>query len=155
MKTLKIIEYIEYVTSFLKVNNVEVGDKTYQTPYGVDAPYFNSYITHHSTLPLDSFDRIYALYLLDTYPNIVEEFNVETYVASTSSEDTTEYIKGLLGQDLWDAFCSLPTSLAYENYEREYISPSEGLANILHVAREGHNATLTDSYANGGWFGAS
>ena len=155
MRNLKLIEYIDYVKSFAIANNIDLGSETYETNDGVEVPYFRSHIYHHEDPPLDSYDRIYALYLIDVYPEIVANFDVNTVTQFESHDEAVVYLENLMGPELWEAFISLPTNLAYENYEREGMSPTDGLANLLNIARQGRDATLTDSYANGGWFGAS
>lgn len=158
-------EYIDYLVDYIKSNN-EINEDWETTVYeerkfGLKLPYISSYISHHYPVPNDSFDRLFALYLIDKYPEVVAKVNKEKLVAAldkaaASSEFKIEdYLESVVGADLWELAGALPTELAYDNYEREGMALKTALINILHKASEGRDVVLKDSYANGGWFGAS
>lgn len=44
---------------------------------------------------------------------------------------------------------------AYNNYEREWLSDENAWTAMTHVAKQGREKVLVDSYEDGGWFGAS
>lgn len=111
-------------------------------------------IHHHNKAPFDSFDRIFALWLIDQHFEIIANFDVEK--AKFSEEYCEEYFTECImdNQELFDEW-NHNTDLAYDNYEREDINAICAFINMLNVAEKGPDAVLKDSYCNGGWFGAS
>ena len=103
---------------------------------------------HNNEIPFDSVDRIYGLYLIDKNSKLL---NVDI---SDVSKLTQEYMDKLMTKEEREEF-DLVTYWAYENYEREGLSPYEAFFNIIAVAKNGYDYTLKDSYYDGGWFGAS
>lgn len=114
------------------------------------------YIFHGNKLPFDSFDRIFALYLIDQHYGIVESFDTEKAMGKSGEEYTKKFFDEMIKQnqgilDEWDS----NTDRAYNNYEREGISDIIAFGNMLYVAKNGPDAVLKDSYYENGWFGAS
>lgn len=105
-------------------------------------------ISHHSDVPFDSFDRIYALYLIDKGSELI---NTDL---SDIKKLTGDYLKELMAAEEYNEFISV-SNYAYDNYEREGMAPYEAFFNIINVAKKGRDIVLKDSYYDGGWFGAS
>lgn len=98
------------------------------------------WINYSHEKPLDSWDRLFALYLIDTHPDYLNK----SWDEVKELEDIKDFSnRGYVG------------ILAYDNYEREWLSDSEAWDNMVIVAKKGKEAVLTDSYDNDGWFGAS
>lgn len=107
---------------------------------------------HNNDVPFDSVDRIYALYLIESNSHLLE-INLDE-INKDKEKQTNEYMYSLMTQEEQDEF-KLVTDWAYENYEREGMSPYVAFFNLIYVAKQGKEAVLTDSYYVGGWFGAS
>lgn len=103
---------------------------------------------HNNEIPFDSVDRIYGLYLIDIKSKLLD------IDMSDINKLNQEYMDNLLSEEEIKEF-SLVTEWAYENYEREAMSPYAAFFNILDVAQKGKEVVLRDSYYTGGWFGAS
>ena len=107
---------------------------------------------HNNDIPFDSVDRIYALYLIDEKSHFLD-INLDE-ILKDKEKQTNEYMYSLMTDYEKEEF-DLVTNWAYENYEREGMSPYVAFFNIIDVAKKGINVVLKDSYYNGGWFGAS
>lgn len=107
---------------------------------------------HNNNIPFDSVDRIYALYLIDEKSNLLN-INLDE-ILKDKEKQTNEYMYSLMNDYEKEEF-SLVSNWAYENYEREAMSPYVAFFNIISVAQKGKDAVLKDSYYDGGWFGAS
>lgn len=131
---------------FLVKINEELGIKE----GSVDAEEILRSIYYGYDAPKDSVDRIFALYLIDCHS---EALNVDM----DKIKESEEYAKSLyreLPEDIKEDF-EFIKFISYDNYEREGMSDFVAYFNIINVAKEGRDYTLRDSYANGGWFGAS
>lgn len=94
---------------------------------------------HRNNSPLDSVDRVFGLYLFDLHKDEVD--------VATCLED--------FSQEIQDDFAII-TDVAYDNYEREGMSPDTAMKGILSVIKEKDRAgILRDCYCMGGWFGSS
>ena len=97
---------------------------------------------HHSCeKPYDSWDRLFALYIIDSHPELLGK--------------EWEEVKD--NEDMQD-FCihsGFEGSCAYDNYEREWLSDENAFRELMKVAVKGREAVLEDSYEDDGWFGAS
>lgn len=117
-------------------------------------------IDYRNDKPFDSFDRLFALYLIDQHIEVINEFDVEK-ACESSENGEIEYQKAFDNRsnsslDLKNEYEKVLWTMSYENYEREGIDNICALVNMIHVAKKGKEAVLTDSYANeDGWFGAS
>ena len=110
----------------------------------------NQWDIHRSNeLPFDSVDRLIALYLLDNHPEMV----ALSLMHITSSEQAWKWYTEF--DEEFKKWFDLASNWAYNNYEREWISNAVALVYILAIAKQGLDEVLTNSYANGGWFGAS
>lgn len=107
---------------------------------------------HNNNIPFDSVDRIYALYLIDDKSDLLN-INLDE-ILKDKEKQTDEYMYSLMNDYEKEEF-SLVTNWAYENYEREAMSPYVAFFNIISVAQKGKDVVLKDSYYDGGWFGAS
>ena len=107
---------------------------------------------HNNNIPFDSVDRIYALYLIDEKSDLLN-INLDE-ILKDKEKQTNEYMYSLMNDYEKEEF-SLVTNWAYENYEREAMSPYVAFFNIISVAQKGKDVVLKDSYYDGGWFGAS
>ena len=109
-------------------------------------------IDYLGDIPFDSFDRLYALYLLDFHDEIVKNLDVKKALENRKyAEDY--YNKSLDKENIRNEFERELFGLAYENYEREDVSKLEAFINIIKVAKEGKEVVLKDSYKTGGYFG--
>ena len=98
------------------------------------------WINYTHEKPLDSWDRLFALYLIDTHPECINK----TWDEVKDIEDIKDFSNsGYAGNN------------AYNNYEREWLSDKDAWAAMTNVAKQGRDAVLVDSYEDGGWFGAS
>lgn len=107
-----------------------------------DLDLVNNYwwIDYSNEKPLDSWDRLFALYLIDVHPECLDK--------------TWDEVKDL--EDIKDfSIDSYEGSKAYDNYEREWISNEDAWRKMIEVAKQGRDAVLIDSYEDGGWFGAA
>ena len=107
---------------------------------------------HNNNIPFDSVDRIYALYLIDEKSQLLN-INLDE-ILKDKEKQTNEYMYSLMNDYEQEEF-KLVTEWAYENYEREAMSPYVAFFNIISVAQKGKEVVLKDSYYDGGWFGAS
>ena len=107
---------------------------------------------HNNNVPLDSVDRIYALYLIDSNSHLLE-INIDE-IKKDKEKQTNEYMYSLMTEEEKSEF-ELVSEWAYENYERELMSPYVAFFNLIDVAKKGKEVVLNDSYYDGGWFGAS
>ena len=97
------------------------------------------WINYSHEKPLDSWDRLFALYLLDVHPEVINK----TWDEVKDLEDIKEVGDGYEG------------NRAYDNYEREWLSASDAWNEMTNVAKQGRDVVLVDSYEDNGWFGAS
>lgn len=107
---------------------------------------------HNNKIPFDSVDRIYALYLIDDKSHLLD-IDLEEIIKDKEKQ-TNEYMYSLMNKEEKEEF-ELVTDWAYDNYEREGISPYVAFFNIIDVAKKGKEVVLKDSYYDGSWFGAS
>lgn len=111
-------------------------------------------VSYDNPLPCDSYDRLYALYLLDCHKSIIDEFDVQK--ACQDKEYADKQFNTLLDNEgIKEEFMETLFFMSYENYEREGISHLVAFVNMVNVAQHGRDAVLNDSYKNNGWFGAS
>lgn len=116
-------------------------------------------IDYRNDKPFDSFDRLFALYLIDQHIDVINKFDVDKACESLEN-GKAEYKKAFdtpkTSIDLKNEYEKILWPMSYENYEREGIDNICALVNMIHVAKKGKEAVLTDSYADeDGWFGAS
>ena len=97
------------------------------------------WINYTHEKPLDSWDRLFALYLIDVHPDCVNK----TWDEVKDIEDIKEFDDGYEG------------NRAFDNYEREWLSAQDAWREMTNVAKQGREKVLVDSYDNDGWFGAS
>ena len=102
------------------------------------------WINYSHEKPLDSWDRLFALYLIDVHPECIDK-----------AWDEVKDIEDV--KDFGNCDCrGYEGSKAYDNYEREWLSDEDAWKAMVAVAKKGREAVLVDSYAeDGGWFGAS
>lgn len=105
-------------------------------------------IDYYNSVPYDSFDRWFAVYLIENKSEILKINAFEKL-----KEGESNFLQYLSDEEL--ELFQEETNYAYHNYEREWLSKDEALYNLLKVANQGIDAVMTDSYENGGWFGAS
>ena len=98
------------------------------------------WINYSHEKPLDSWDRLFALYLLDVHPECVDK----SWDEVKDLEDIKEFGNG-----------GYEGNKAYNNYEREWLCDKDAWLAMVLVAKKGRDVVLTDSYEDGGWFGAS
>lgn len=113
-------------------------------------------IFYMNKLPFDSFDRIFALYLINQHYDIIESFDIEKATSKSGEEYTEKFFNEKIkqNQEILDEWNS-NSIRAYDNYEREGITDTVAFGNMLYVAKNGPEAVLKDSYYKNGWFGAS
>ena len=98
------------------------------------------WINYSHEKPLDSWDRLFALYLIDVHPDCVNK----TWEEVKDIEDIKDFsIDGYEG------------NRAYDNYEREGLGDTDAWEAMTNVAKKGKDVVLVDSYEDDGWFGAS
>ena len=98
------------------------------------------WINYSHEKPLDSWDRLFALYLIDVHPDCVNK----TWNEVKDIEDIKDFsIDGYEG------------NRAYDNYEREGLGDTDAWEAMTNVAKKGKDVVLVDSYEDDGWFGAS
>ena len=126
--------FSSYVKSYFEDNNMEYED-------------LNS-VAHQNHPPFDSFDRLYALYLIDKKPQIIQkaykfssEEECKTFLDNLD-EDTKKEMKALF-------------RYSYDNYEREGMRDTVAYGNLLYEATKGKESVLKSTYGEGGWFGSS
>ena len=90
--------------------------------------------------PLDSWDRLFALYLIDVHPECVDK----TWGEVKDIEDVKDF-----------GFEGFEGYRAYSNYEREWLDDEDAWREMANVAKRGREAVLADSYETGGWFGVA
>ena len=90
--------------------------------------------------PLDSWDRLFALYLIDIHPDCINKSWNEVKELEDIKDFSIESYAG---------------ARAYDNYEREWLGDEDAWNSMVKVAKQGRDAVLVDSYEDGGWFGAS
>lgn len=132
-------KFYKFAENFCKENNVNFDGSRFA-------------FFHNNNIPFDSVDRIYALYLIDSNSHLLD-IDIDE-IMKDESKQTNEYMYNLMTDVEKEEF-DLVTDWAYENYEREGMSPYVAFFNIIAVAKKGKDITLTDSYYDGGWFGAS
>lgn len=98
------------------------------------------WINYSHERPLDSWDRLFALYLLDVYPDCV----YKTWDEVKDLEDIKDFSNN-----------GFEGNKAYNNYEREWLSDKDAWDAMTNVAKQGRERVLVDSYDDDGWFGAS
>ena len=97
-------------------------------------------INYSHEKPLDSWDRLFALYLIDVHPECIDK----TWDEVKDIEDIKAFSNvGYEGRK------------AYDNYERECLSDKDAWGAMVDVAKQGREKVLVDSYEDDGWFGAS
>lgn len=107
-------------------------------------------INYSRDIPFDSFDRLYALYLIENHKeDVLDKYDIDLAI------ENEEYAKNQYNKVIKEEYEEYLHGLSYENYEREGISNLVSFVNMVHIAKKGTEAVLNDSYANGGWFGAS
>ena len=111
----------------------------------------NQVINYGRSKPFDSYDRLFALYILDNFSEWIGGLDVQKL---SKSRAYCEEFYASMSSDMLEDYESL-SILAYDNYEREGISKLEAFANIVYIASKGREEVLSNSYAEGGWFGAS
>lgn len=136
---IKDTKFYKFAEKFCKENNKEFA--------GTRFAFF-----HNNNIPFDSVDRIYALYLIDSNSHLID-INLDE-ILKDKDKQTNEYMYSLMTEEETEEF-KLVTNWAYENYEREGMSPYVAFFNIIDVAKKGREVVLKDSYYDGGWFGAS
>ena len=136
---IKDTKFYKFAEKFCKENNKEFD--------GTRFAFF-----HNNNIPFDSVDRIYALYLIDTKSHLLD-IDIDEIIED-KEKSSNEYMYSLMLEEEQEEF-KLVTDWAYENYEREGISPYVAFFNLLDVAKKGKEIVLNDSYYDGGWFGAS
>lgn len=97
------------------------------------------WINYSHEKPLDSWDRLFALYLIDVHPECLDKAWDEV----KDLEDVKEFDSGYEG------------NRAFDNYEREWLGVQDAWREMANVARQGRERVLADSCEDGGWFGAS
>ena len=97
------------------------------------------WINYSHEKPLDSWDRLFALYLIDVHPEVINK----TWDEVKDLEDIEEFDGGFEGHR------------AYDNYEREWLSAEDAWREMTNVAKKGRAVVLVDSYEDDGWFGAA
>lgn len=98
------------------------------------------WINYTHEKPLDSWDRLFALYLIDVHPECVDKDWDEV----KDLEDIKDFSNsGFAGNK------------AYDNYEREWLCDKDAWREMTNVAKKGRDVVLVDSYEDDGWFGAS
>lgn len=132
-------EFYKFAEKFCKENNREFDGSRFA-------------FFHNNEIPFDSVDRIYALYLIDTKSHLLDIDTEE--IIKNKDKQTNEYMYSLMTKEEKEEF-DLISNWAYENYEREMMSPYVAFFNIIAVAQKGYEYTLKDSYYDGGWLGAS
>lgn len=125
-------EFLKYANEFLKDGDCERNDLNY---------------LRKNEVPYDSVDRIYALYVIDTMPHLLD------IDLSTQENIHKEFDKGI-PKEIEEEFQEV-TYKSYNNYEREGMSQIEAYINIINIAKKGKEETLKDSYYTNGYFGAS
>lgn len=113
--------FMQYVYTLLKENNLE--QEVWSVRYSHERPF-------------DSFDRLYALYVLEKRPDLLT-----TAFDNLNEADAAEF--------------NDQSNHAYNNYEREMISQEEAYNILMAIAKGGIEVVRKDSYDDGGWFGAS
>lgn len=114
-----------------------------------DATFF---INYKNSRPFDSFDRLYALYLLEEHKEIINKIDIErAYFDRQYANDKCYEI--LEKEDILDEFNHQLFRLAYDNLERQNDSLVTPFINMITVAQAGKDSILEDSYQNGGYFG--
>lgn len=98
------------------------------------------WINYSHERPFDSWDRLFALYLIDVHPECIDK----TWDEVKDIEDIKDFSNdGYEGRK------------AYDNYEREWLSDKDAWREMVDVAKQGREKVLVDSYEDDGWFGAS
>ncbi len=98
------------------------------------------WINYSHEKPIDSWDRLFALYLIDVHSECLDK----TWNEVKDLEDIKDFsIDGYAGNK------------AYNNYEREWLSDEVAWREMANVAKQGREKVLIDFYYDGGWFGAS
>ena len=98
------------------------------------------WINYSHEKPLDSWDRLFALYLIDVHPECIDK----TWDEVKDIEDINDFSNvGYEGRK------------AYDNYERECLCDKYAWGAMVDVAKQGREKVLVDSYEDDGWFGAS
>ena len=126
--------FSSYVKNFFEKNNMEYEDL--------------KSVAHQNHSPFDSFDRLYALYLIDKKPQIIQkaykfpsEEDCKTFLDNLD-EDAKKEMKALF-------------RYSYDNYEREGMPDTVAYGNLLYEATKGKESVLKSTYGEGGWFGSS
>lgn len=107
-------------------------------------------IHYGNSIPTDSVDRVFALYLVTCHQELLDSLNEDIIL---NKDKLSEFYSNMDSQIKLD-FEGIKY-IAYENYEREGISDLEAFGNLVYVAKKGESEVLKDSYRDGGWFGSS
>lgn len=105
-------------------------------------------INSNNPIPYDSFDRWFAVYLIEKNSDILK-----INVLEKMKEGEVNFFNYLTDEE--KEMFRQESNYAYNNHEREFLNRNEALYHLLKVANKGLEATLTDSYDKGGWFGTA
>lgn len=107
-------------------------------------------IWHGYVPPLDSVDRVFALFILDCHPELldvnIEEITKTMEIGNAWYDGLSKEVRELNEYIMY---------IAYDNYEREGITNTVAYGNIIAECQKGREWVLKSSYGSGGWFGAS
>lgn len=105
-------------------------------------------INCNNQAPYDSYDRWFTVYLIEKNSDILKINAVEKM-----KEGDVNFFNYLTDEE--KEMFRQESNYAYNNHEREFLNRNEALYHLLKVANQGLEATLTDSYDKGGWFGTA
>lgn len=101
------------------------------------------WVDYSHEMPCDSWDRLFALYIIDEHSEIIgkpwKEVESLDFMQSFKNEKS-DFSEG---------------AMAYNNYEREWISNEEAYNEMMAVIKKGRERVLEDSADDYGWFGAA
>lgn len=105
-------------------------------------------ISYNNEKPYDSYDRWFAVYLIEKNSDILEINALEKM-----KEGEVNFFNHLTDEE--KEMFRQESNYAYNNHEREFLNRNEALYHLLKVANQGLEAVMTDSYDKGGWFGTT
>ena len=140
---------IDWVNRNVKNFNISNPIKKFPIKTFEDATLF---IDYKNEQPFDSFDRLYALYLLEEHKDIIKKIDINKAYFDKNYANSKCY-ELLEKEDILDEFNHQLFRLAYDNLERKNDSLVTPFINMITVAQAGKEAILEDSYQNGGYFG--
>lgn len=143
------LDFKSWLINYLQGNNF--GIKKEEIESGKDS--FANYIFYQEDMPYDSYDRMYALYLLDVYPDMVKDFSKMISNNNANKVKDSDCYALMDKYGIKEEFLDVLTPMSYDNFEREGINPVMAFYNMLFVAVDGKDAVLKDAYTDGGWFG--